>query len=179
MKSLMRSYVYWHNRDKDIESLVKSSKRCALAAKAPPIKFKPWLETDHPWSSLYIDFASPLNGSYYLIIIDSFSKVARDCEMQETNHGSSNWVSTQTVCEVRGSRFYCFGQCHPIYIKRIQGIMQNVCGGAHNNCPLPPKKQQPSRMVHRYLQEGPKNIQERIHRGSIARVSTSVLANTK
>ena len=60
--------------DRDIESLVKSCKGCALAAEAPPIKFNPWPETDHPWLCLHIDFAGPLNGSYYLIIVDSFFK---------------------------------------------------------------------------------------------------------
>ena len=30
--------------------------------------------TDRSWSCLHIDFARPLNGSYYLIVVDSFSK---------------------------------------------------------------------------------------------------------
>ena len=37
----MRSYVYWPNMDKDIENVIKSCKGCALAAKAPPIKYSP------------------------------------------------------------------------------------------------------------------------------------------
>ena len=74
MKSLMRSYVYWHSMDRDIESLIKTCKGCALAAKAPPIKFNPWPETDCPWSHLHIDLAGSLNGSYYLIVVVSFSK---------------------------------------------------------------------------------------------------------
>lgn len=44
MKSWMRSYVYWCSMDRDIECLVKSCKSCALAVKAPPIKFNPWPE---------------------------------------------------------------------------------------------------------------------------------------
>ena len=48
MKSLMRRYVYWHSMDRDIGSFVKSCKGCALAAKAPKIKFNPWPETDRP-----------------------------------------------------------------------------------------------------------------------------------
>ena len=46
MKSLTRSYVYWRRMDTDIDSLVKSCKGCALAAKAPPIKYNQWPETD-------------------------------------------------------------------------------------------------------------------------------------
>ena len=66
--------MYWRRMDRDIESLVKSRKGCTLAVKVPPIHFSPWPETDFSWSRLHIDFAGPLNGSYYLIIVESFSK---------------------------------------------------------------------------------------------------------
>ena len=74
MKSLMRSYVYWSNMDKDIMEIIDSCRGCAQAAKAPPITFKPWLKTDQPWSRIHIDFAGPLNDHYYLIIVDSYTK---------------------------------------------------------------------------------------------------------
>ena len=45
-----------------------------MVAKAPPIKYNPKPKTDCPWSCLHIDFAGSLKGSYYLIIVDSFSK---------------------------------------------------------------------------------------------------------
>ena len=60
--------------DKDIENAVKSCKGCALAAKAPPIKFNSWPKTNLPWSRIHTDFAGPLEGYYYLIVLDSFSK---------------------------------------------------------------------------------------------------------
>ena len=41
MKTLMRSFVYWPKMDKNTENAVKLCKGCALAAKAPPIKFNP------------------------------------------------------------------------------------------------------------------------------------------
>ena len=71
MKSLMIVYVHWHSMTRDIESLVKSCKRCALAQAT---KFNPRLETNHRWSRLHIGFAGQLNVSYYLIVVDSFSK---------------------------------------------------------------------------------------------------------
>ena len=74
MKSLMRSFVYWSGMDHDIEFLEKNCRGCALAEKAPPIKFESWPKTYVPWKRLHIDFAGPLNGSYYFIIVDSFSK---------------------------------------------------------------------------------------------------------
>ena len=73
MKSLMRCYVHWPNMDNDIENAVKSCKGCALAVKAHPIKFNPWSKTDLPCSKINIDLSSPLEGYYYLIVVDSFS----------------------------------------------------------------------------------------------------------
>ena len=70
----MRSFVYWPNMDKDIENAVKLSKGCALAAKVPPIKFNPRPKSDLPWFRIHMDFAGPLEGFYYFIIDDSFSK---------------------------------------------------------------------------------------------------------
>ena len=74
MKALMRSSVFWPNIDKEIEANVKSFRGCAIAAKVPPMKFTPWTKTDRPWSKLHIDFAGPMKGLYYLIVVDSFSK---------------------------------------------------------------------------------------------------------
>ena len=108
MKRLMRSYVYWRSMDRDIENLVKSCKGCDLAAKQ--IKFNPWPETNCQWSCLYIGFTGLLNGSLFDHCRQVFQE-ERDIEMQETNHGSSNWVST-IAAKVWGD----------IYIKRIQMI---------------------------------------------------------
>ena len=74
MKSLIRSFGYWPNMNKDIENAVKLCKGCALAAKTPPIKFNPRLKTDFPWFRIHIDFASSLEGFFYFIGVDSFSK---------------------------------------------------------------------------------------------------------
>ena len=74
MKSLMHSYVYWRNMDKDIEEKVKACRGCALAAKTPPIQFSPQPKADYPWSRIHVQYAGPLDGQYYLIVVDSFSK---------------------------------------------------------------------------------------------------------
>ena len=74
MKALMRSYVYWPGMDKDIENMVKSCKSCASVAKAPPIKFNCWPKTDKPSSHLHIDYAGPIKGTYFFVIVDSFTK---------------------------------------------------------------------------------------------------------
>ena len=60
--------------EKDIEDLVRHCKGCRLAAKSPPVRTQPWPKTDIPWSRIHMDYAGPLNGYYYLVIIDSYSK---------------------------------------------------------------------------------------------------------
>ena len=65
MKSLMHSFVYWPNMDKDIENAVKLCKGCAPAAKTLLIKFNSWPKTDLPWSRIHIDIVGPLEGFYY------------------------------------------------------------------------------------------------------------------
>ena len=74
MKSLMQSYVYWPKMDLDISNMVDACKGCALAAKAPPITYKPWLKTDQPWSRIHMDFAGPMEDIYYLIVVNSYTK---------------------------------------------------------------------------------------------------------
>ena len=87
MKSLMRSFVFWPG----IELLVKNCRGCALAEKSPPIKFESWPKTDVAWKRLHIDLAGPLNGSYYFIILDSFSK------WPETSTVSVNFLNEITL----------------------------------------------------------------------------------
>ena len=53
---------------------MKACRGCSLAAKAPPIQFSPWPKADYPWSRILVDYAGPLDGQYYLIVVDSFSK---------------------------------------------------------------------------------------------------------
>ena len=74
MKALMRSYVYWPGMNKDIENMVKSCKSYASVAKAHPIKFDPWLKIDKLWSRLHIDYAGPIKGIYFFVIVDSLTK---------------------------------------------------------------------------------------------------------
>ena len=74
MKSLMRSYMYWPKMDQVIEDLVRHCNGCQLAAKSPLVRTQPWPKTDMPWSRIHMDYAGPLNGYYYLVIVDSYSK---------------------------------------------------------------------------------------------------------
>ena len=75
MKTLARGYVYWPDMDKQLEELVKSCTKCQLVAKSPrKTNLYSWPIPESPWSRLYIDFAGPINGQHYLILVDIYSK---------------------------------------------------------------------------------------------------------
>lgn len=74
-KSLARSFVYWPKIDKDLESMVKRCEFCQ-SNQANPEKSSliPWSPSESAWKRIHMDFAGPLNGFHYLVIIDSYSK---------------------------------------------------------------------------------------------------------
>nr|VZI04460.1 unnamed protein product [Spirometra erinaceieuropaei] len=75
MKSIARSFAYWPGIDGDIDDLVRCCSRCQQAAKMPPRQPPvPWEPPERPWSRVHIDFAGPLNGVSYLILVDAYSK---------------------------------------------------------------------------------------------------------
>ena len=63
MKELARSYLWWPNLDKDLEELCNSCPDC-LSHRANP----PKAELHH------VDYAGPVGGRYFLIIVDAHSK---------------------------------------------------------------------------------------------------------
>ncbi|BHF64309.1 hypothetical protein SprV_0200731100 [Sparganum proliferum] len=73
MKSIARSFAYWPGIDGDIDDLVRRCFRCQQAAKMPPRQPPiPWQPPERPWSRVHIDFAGPLNGVSYLILVDAY-----------------------------------------------------------------------------------------------------------
>lgn len=75
MKSMARGYVYWPRMDKAIEDFVRTCGKCAAAAKSP-IKstLYSWPLPSKPWERIHMDYAGPINGYFYLVVIDAYSK---------------------------------------------------------------------------------------------------------
>ncbi|XP_062537823.1 uncharacterized protein K02A2.6-like [Armigeres subalbatus] len=75
MKAIARAYVYWPSIDSEISDFVKACSHCALVAKSPahvaPI---PWPKSQRPWQRVHVDYAGPLDGDYFLLVVDSYSK---------------------------------------------------------------------------------------------------------
>ena len=75
MKELARSYLWWPNLDKDLEELCKSCPDClALRATPPKAELHPWEWPSHPWHRIHVDYAGPVEGRFFLIIVDAHSK---------------------------------------------------------------------------------------------------------
>ena len=75
MKSLARSLVWWPGLDKDIEQVVQSCHECQQERPSPPpAPLHPWSWPTRPWTQLHIDFAGPMEGKMFLVVIDAHSK---------------------------------------------------------------------------------------------------------
>ena len=75
MKQLARSYVWWPKIDMDLELLAKTCGGCFQKQKSPTKSaLHPWEYPKAPWQRIHVDFAGPINGISYFVVIDSFSK---------------------------------------------------------------------------------------------------------
>ncbi|XP_062704527.1 uncharacterized protein K02A2.6-like [Aedes albopictus] len=75
MKTIARNYVYWPGLDGAIEDYVRRCSHCATAAKAPvKAKPEPWPTPEKPWTRIHIDYAGPVDGNYFLVVVDPFSR---------------------------------------------------------------------------------------------------------
>ena len=75
MKNLARSFVWWPGIDKDIEETVKTCAPCQKARNLPPTApLQPWEWQTRPWVRLHLDYAGPLLGRLFLILVDAYSK---------------------------------------------------------------------------------------------------------
>ena len=95
MESLARSYFWWLNLDEEIKELVKGCIQCQSVRNTPEIApLHPWLWPSKPWKRIHIDFAGPLRGHYYLILVDAHSKWPEVIHMTST-------TSSATIRELR------------------------------------------------------------------------------
>ena len=75
MKELARSYLWWPNLDKDLEELCNSCPNClSHRANPPKAELHPWEWPTRPWHRFHVDYAGPVGGCYFLIIVDAHSK---------------------------------------------------------------------------------------------------------
>ena len=75
MKALARGLVWWPGIDGEIEAVVKNCQECQEAQPLPATApMQPWSWPTRPWSRLHIDFAGPMDGRMFLVVVDAHSK---------------------------------------------------------------------------------------------------------
>ena len=75
MKSLARSFVWWHHLDMDLKNKVKSCESCQRSRhQPPPAQLHPLEWPACPWARLHADYAGPFLGKMFLIVVDAYSK---------------------------------------------------------------------------------------------------------
>ena len=102
MKELARSYLWWPNLDADLETLAASCTQCIENRSSPPkAELHPWEWPQSPWHRIHVDYAGPVNGHYFLVVVDAHSKWV-------DIYPTSGTTSKETIKCLRHS-FSCFG----------------------------------------------------------------------
>jgi hypothetical protein len=74
-KGIARSYIWWPNIGIHIENLVKECKNCYNELQNPPkIEIKQRPPSKYILERIHVDFLGPMNGNYYFVLIDAYSK---------------------------------------------------------------------------------------------------------
>ena len=82
MKSLERTYVWLPNIDSRIERTVSSCNTCQSAP--PTAQIYPWMFPTRPWSRIHVDFAGPISGDTYMVVLDAYSIFPEVVKMTNT-----------------------------------------------------------------------------------------------
>ncbi|XP_040073538.1 uncharacterized protein K02A2.6-like isoform X2 [Ixodes scapularis] len=77
MKTSARAYIWWPKIDQAIEDFVRHCQQCQENRQSDPkapVHF--WIKPEQPWSRLHVDFAGPVRGESFLVVVDAFSNWA-------------------------------------------------------------------------------------------------------
>ena len=76
--------------DEEIEELARHCSTCAINQSNPAAApVHPWETPTSPWMRIHLDFAGPLRGKMFLIVIDAYSKWAEIAIMSEATSVST------------------------------------------------------------------------------------------
>ena len=85
MKSLARGHVWWPSIDKDIDDCVHGCTACQEVKTTEPLApLHPWVWPGRPWQRGHVDFAGPINGKMFILLVDAHSKWPEVFEMSNT-----------------------------------------------------------------------------------------------
>ena len=115
MEQLARGYFWWPGLDSDIERLSSQCSVC-LAHRSSPMKapLNPWGWPEKPWLRLHADYAGPVMGMYFLVMIDAHTKWIEIIPTKDTSsaatisvmrHVLSHFGLPMTLVTDNGSNF--------------------------------------------------------------------------
>jgi len=85
IKAIARSFVWWPNLDVQIERKVADCFICqAMKPNPPTASLHHWFYSSKPWSRMHVDYAGPMNGSMYLVVVCADSKYPEVIRMKST-----------------------------------------------------------------------------------------------
>ena len=115
MKAIARSYAYWPGMDAELEEHCRNCLKCIQALKNPvKVELQSWPSANKPWSRIHCDFAGPINGCTYFIVVDSYSKWPEIRTMKTVTAGAtvqhladmcSTFGTPETIVTDNGSQF--------------------------------------------------------------------------
>ena len=74
MKEEARSFIWWPHIDNEIQDLTKNCEICFKNFKPNNEPVMNWPNPGKPWSRLHIDYCGPVDGKFFLVIVDAYSK---------------------------------------------------------------------------------------------------------
>jgi len=74
MKNTARNYMWWPEIDKDIEGISQACSQCNSVRNSPPSVTHHWAPAEQAWQRIHLDFAGPMDGQMFLIVVDAYSK---------------------------------------------------------------------------------------------------------
>ncbi|KRX86473.1 Uncharacterized protein T4E_10808 [Trichinella pseudospiralis] len=102
MLSMVRKFCWWTAMNKDIEIKAQSCEGCATAQKnSAKVAINPWQLSDRPWKRIHADFAEPIIGKMYLIVVHAHLKWP---EVLHMLHNGTQFTATEFTifCEENG-----------------------------------------------------------------------------
>ncbi|XP_055329924.1 uncharacterized protein K02A2.6-like [Paramacrobiotus metropolitanus] len=107
MKAEARGHMWWPNIDSDIEELASNCRMCSMNAKnTAKVPLQQWTASEHPWKRLHIDFAGPVKGEMYFLVVDAHSKWFEVIHMRST--------TVEQVIDALSNLFCRYGLCEEI-----------------------------------------------------------------
>ncbi|KAK8773929.1 hypothetical protein V5799_011538 [Amblyomma americanum] len=77
MKAIARSYVWWPKMDEKIVEFVRHCTPCQENRQSEPrTPTHFWTKPERPWSRIHVDFAGPVQGVFFLVVVDALSNWA-------------------------------------------------------------------------------------------------------